>query len=198
MSKGLKIAGAILALILIVLLGIGMANSGAYTISRSKEMAATPEQVYKVVADYNKWTKWSPWAKLDPNQTITVTGQPFTVGHHFDWKGNKDVGSGSMTITELKPNELIKQDLVFNEPQPDKSITSFIIKPNGDKTTVVWDMSGQVGLVGGIFMGVMGGMDKMIGPDFEKGLAGIEQAAAQEVVTPPAPPVETTTTAPIK
>lgn len=187
MSKILKIAGGILAVIILVLLGIGFKNSGPYNISRSKDIAATSEQVFKVVADYNKWNAWSPWANLDPTQTISVTGQPLTVGHHFEWKGNDQVGSGNMTITEIKANEYVKEDLEFTAPQQSKCKTSLTLKANGNKCNVTWDITGENGIVEGIFLGLMGGMDKMIGSDFEKGLNNLEAAAAKEVITAPTP-----------
>lgn len=95
---------------MLFLLAIGFFNSGDYKVSRSKEIEASPEQLYKVLGDYGKWNEWSPWANLDPNQTIKVTRQPNTVGHHFEWKGNENVGEGSMTITELKSATKCLQD----------------------------------------------------------------------------------------
>lgn len=184
MNRILSILGIILLIIVGVALFLGFQNSGAYTVSRSRDLSASPEQIYKVAANYNKWNDWSPWAGLDPKQTITVTGEPLSVGHHFEWKGNEQVGSGNMTITALKPNESIEEDLEFTAPQQSKCKTYLKMKANGNKTSVTWSLSGESGFVEGIFMGLMGGMDKMLGSDFDKGLEKLEAAAAKEVVTP--------------
>ncbi len=184
MSRILKIAGITLLAILLILFGLGYKNSGPYNISRSKDISASPEQVYKVIGDYNKWNSWSPWGKLDPNQTFTVTGQAGTVGHRSEWKGNDQVGSGNMTIIEVKPNEYIKEELVFTAPQQSKCKANLFLKANGSKTNVTWEMSGESGVMEGIFLAFMGGMDKMMGKDFEKGLENLDKVAAQEVVAP--------------
>lgn len=184
MRKVLQITGIILGLIVLILMGIGFLNAGDYKVSRSKEMAVSPEQIYKLAGNYRKWNDWSPWAKLDPNQTITVSGQPYTVGHHFTWKGNEQVGEGNMTITALKENEYIKEDLVFTAPQESACKTLLLMKRNGDKTQVTWEMSGKSGVVDAIFMTLMGGAEKMIGADFERGLDNLEKAAASETITP--------------
>ena len=81
-----------------------------------------------------------------------------------------------MTITESKPNDLVKMKLEFIKPFQAVNTTEFTFKPEGDKTVVTWSMSGKNNFMFkavGLFMNT----DKMIGGDFEKGLASMKSIA---------------------
>ncbi len=103
----------------------------------------------------------------------TYSGAPSGVGSSYAWVGNSDVGEGKMTITASKPSEQIAIDLDFIQPFAAKNVTVFTFKPDGGKTTVNWKMSGPKNIVMKAF-GLVMDMDKMIGADFEKGLAQLK------------------------
>src|SRR5262245_1044171 len=94
-------------LILVVVLVIALQPSD-FRVSRSATMAAAPEAVFPHVNDLHKWEAWSPWAKLDPNAKNTYSGPAAGLGATFAWVGNNQVGEGSMSITESRPNELVQ------------------------------------------------------------------------------------------
>jgi len=166
--------------VVIALLVIFIATRPAeFTVSRSANMATTPDAVFAQLNDFHKWEVWSPWAKMDPNAKSTFEGPTSGEGAKFAWDGNSDVGAGNMTITESVPNDHVRIRLEFVRPFAGVNDTLFTIKPAGDKTNVTWTMSGRNNFITkaiSLFMDC----DKMVGPQFEKGLASMETAAVAE------------------
>jgi uncharacterized protein YndB with AHSA1/START domain len=120
--------------------------------------------------------KMVPWAKLDPNTIYTYDGPTEGKGASVQWSGNSNVGKGKMTILESQPNELIRIKLEFTEPMEDTSTTEFTFKSEGTQTVINWRMFGKHTIMSKgmcLFMD----MDKMIGNDFEKGLASMKANA---------------------
>jgi hypothetical protein len=166
--------------VVIALLVIFIATRPAeFSVSRSATMATMPDAVFAQLNDFHKWEAWSPWAKMDPNAKSTFEGPTSGEGAKFAWDGNSDVGAGNMTITEAVPNDHVRIRLEFVRPFAGVNDTLFTIKPAGDKTNVTWTMSGRNNFITkaiSLFMDC----DKMVGPQFEKGLASMETAAAAE------------------
>lgn len=170
MIKKLLLAiSAIIAIAVAIVLISAVMQADDLKVTRSATFNAPPEKVFEQVNDFRKWDAWSPWAKLDPNMTVTHSGAANGIGAAYSWKGNGDVGEGKMTITASHPYEHIGIDLDFIAPMEAKNKTDFTFKANGDKTDVTWTMVGKKNFVTKIF-GVFFDMDKLIGADFEKGL----------------------------
>lgn len=164
--------------VLIAVLAVMVALQPAeYSITRSATIAAPPAVVFDQVNDLHNWDAWSPWAKLDPNVKNTFGGPPAGVGSTFAWDGNDKVGQGVMTITESRPAEHVGLKLEFFKPLPGTSKTDFDFKPSAaNGTTVKWTMSGHRSFVEKAFCLFMD-MEKMIGGDFERGLAQMKTVA---------------------
>jgi len=147
--------------------------------------------VYAQVADFHRWPAWSPWAHLDPHMEVQYTGAPSGLGAVYDWKGNDKVGQGRMTIVDARPAEQLGIKLEFMKPWAQTSRSEFLFKPEAGGTRVAWVMTGENDFVGKAF-GVFMNMDKLVGGDFEKGLATLrnvsEEASvkAQQPAEPPA------------
>jgi uncharacterized protein YndB with AHSA1/START domain len=147
----------------------------AFTVARSTTIAAPPAAVFAHVDELRKWDAWSPWAKKDPNARFAYGGPRSGVGSEFAWSGNNDVGEGKMTIVESHPNERIGIRLDFVKPFTGSSNVAFDIRPDGDRTSVTWSISGRQDFIERAFMLMMGiRMDDMIGADYEKGLAALK------------------------
>ena len=114
--------------------------------------------------------------KLDPAVKNTFEGPSAGTGAIFRWAGNNKVGEGNMTITESRPNELIRLDLEFLKPFKDNNTAEFTFKPDGSQTAVAWSMSGKKNFMFKA-MGLFMDTDKMVGGDFEKGLAALKAVA---------------------
>ena len=136
-------------------------------------MSAQPPAVFSQVNDFHNWEAWSPWAKRDPAAKNSFEGAPAGKGAIFRWAGNKEVGEGNMTISESRPSDLIRINLEFLKPFPNSSVTEFTFKPEGNQTVVTWSMTGKCNFMAKAFHLFMN-MDKMVGGDFEKGLAAMK------------------------
>lgn len=146
-----------------------------FVVQRSETIAASPQDVFAKVGNLVAWDEWSPWAELDPDMTKTFNGEPGTVGSSYTWAGNRKVGQGKMTMSSVVPNEKVEIDLEFIKPFAAQNLTEMVLAPHGDGTEVTWRMTGQMTMMTKI-MGFVGRtMDKMVGPDFEKGLAKLKR-----------------------
>lgn len=141
-----------------------------FTITRSASMAAAPAAVFDQVNDFHRWEAWSPWAKLDPAMKQTYEGASSGTGAVYSWAGNDDVGEGRMTILESRPGESVRIKLEFLKPFAQTNQTDFTFKGEGAGTSITWTMTGKKNFVSKAFCMFMD-MDKMVGADFEKGLA---------------------------
>lgn len=154
-----------------------------YQVQRSTTVHNDPSVVFAQVNDFHNWDTWSPWAKLDPNSKVTFSGPDAGEGAHFTWNGNDEVGEGDMTIVSSQPHESIGIKLHFVRPMEGTADVKFAFEPTDDGTVVTWTMSGKNNFVGKIFCLFMN-MDKMIGGDFEKGLASMKEVAESASASP--------------
>jgi hypothetical protein len=173
MKKKLLIVLGILAAIVVVFVIVAALQPSEYRVSRSATMAAPAAAIFPHVNELKKWEPWSPWMKLDPNAKSTLEGPEGGQGAAMSWAGNNEVGEGKMTITESKPNELVRFHLEFYKPMAGESDAEFTFKPEGNGTTVTWSMTGKNNFLGKVMCLVMD-MDQMIGGQFEKGLNSIK------------------------
>lgn len=165
----------VLLILLAVVLGLvilALGKPDTFRIERSAEYNATPEALYARIADFRQWEDWSPWAKLDPACKNTYSGSASGLGAVFAWDGNKKVGAGRMEITACDPPRRVLIKLEFLRPFATTNTTEFLVEGNGSVTRVNWAMSGENKFVSKLFCVFMD-MDKMVGKDFEKGLASL-------------------------
>lgn len=144
-----------------------------YRIERTATMAAAPAEVFEQVNDFHKWDAWSPWVKIDPHCKVAFEGPASGEGAIFRWDGNNEVGQGSMTILESKPNELVRIRLDFEKPMKDTATTEFTFKTDGGRTVTTWSMYGRRGFVGKAICSIMN-MEKMVGGKYEEGLSSMK------------------------
>ena len=147
-----------------------------YIVERSVIVDARAERLYREIADFRRWTAWSPWEGLDPDLQRTYSGPDTGLGSTYVWAGNRKAGVGRMEITDVVDASKVKIALAFLKPFKSSSTTSFDLSPDGDKTRVTWTMTGPRTLMIRV-MGLFKSMDKMIGPDFEKGLERLKAVA---------------------
>lgn len=144
-----------------------------FRVTRSLVMPASPERVFAQVNELQKWGAWSPWVKLDPNARNAFEGPAAGVGAKSHWAGNSKVGEGSMTITESLPNEFIKFQLDFVKPMRATNTAEFSFAAEGSQTKVSWTMYGKNSFLGKA-MGLIFNCEKMVGGQFEQGLASLK------------------------
>lgn len=176
-----KILLVLVAVIAIVLVAASF-QSDDLNVTRSATISAAPEAVFKVVNDFRQWDAWSPWSGLDRAMTKRLEGPPEGVGAVYKWSGNNEVGEGSTTLVESKPNEKVGMKLEFIRPFAGSSDVQFTFVPEGAGTKVTWSMQSKkpfMGKVAGLFMDC----EKMCGDQFSEGLGNLAKVVA---AAPPA------------
>jgi hypothetical protein len=147
--------------------------TNTYTVARSVTIDAPPATVYAQIANFHHWTNWSPWEGVDPALVRTYSGPESGVGAQYGWTGNRKAGHGRMAITDATEPSRVQIDVVFEKPWKAHNDTVFTIEPTGSESRVTWSMTGKKTLVTRV-MGLVKSMDKLLGPDFEKGLARLK------------------------
>ena len=168
----------IIIAVLVVVLGGGVVAYAAtrpdtFLVQRSALIKASPEKVFAVINDFNNWPSWSPWQHLDPAMKTSVSGAPSGKGAVSTWDGNSKVGAGRTEITESVAPSRIAMKLDMARPFEAHNIVEYTLEPNGDATNVAWSMRGVTPLLGKV-VGVFIDCEKMVGKDFETGLANLK------------------------
>ena len=156
-----------------------MAND-TFTVERSLTVHAPPERIFRHLADFHAWTAWSPWEDLDPDLARSYAGPASGVGARYAWSGNRKAGKGSMEIVRADEPGRLDIDLAFEKPFKSRNDTVFVLDEVApDRTQVTWTLTGPMTLMTRV-MGIFTSMDKMVGKDFEKGLARLRTVAERE------------------
>lgn len=168
----------LLALVVVavaIVLILAAMKPDSFQVQRSIAINAPPERIQPLIADFRAWSAWSPWEKKDPAMKRSFSGAESGVGARYAWEGDKNVGKGSMEIVEAVPTK-VALNLDFAAPFEAHNEAVFALQPQGQITNVVWTMTGPTPFLGKIIHVFMN-MDRMIGGDFEAGLAAMKAAA---------------------
>jgi hypothetical protein len=174
----------LIALVLLIVLIVAACRPDEFTVQRSIEIRAPADRIFDLIQDFRQWPKWSPWEKLDPNLKRTFSGAESGRGSVYEWEGDKRVGAGRMEIMDCVPHSRIDIKLTFLRPFKAENRTIFDITPIDGASRVVWEMKGTNNLMFKV-MGLVMNMDKMVGTDFEKGLAALKAEAERGELSAP-------------
>lgn len=173
------IAGLAMAIVgaVALLVVLGFVLPDRQRVSRSIVIAAPPASVFGHIGDFERWSDWSPWAQIDPDMDMRITGSG--VGQRMEWSSDyKNVGNGSQEIVAMEPDTMMQTRLEFGDMGGANA--RFDLKPVDAGTEVFWSL--ETRMREGVplmrqpmatFFGFM--MDKMVGADYEKGLAKLKQ-----------------------
>ncbi len=153
-----------------------MSGSNQFKVERSTTIAAPASAIYPHIVDFSAWRTWSPWEDVDPSLERTYSDPTGGEGASYSWSGNRKAGSGRMTITDATAPENVTIRLEFLKPFKATNIATFTLHESGASTVVTWTMTGPKTVASRI-MSVFGGLDKIVGKDFEKGLAALKDVA---------------------
>jgi uncharacterized protein YndB with AHSA1/START domain len=165
------VAGAIAAILI-----FAATKPDVFRVQRSLAIAAPPDKIFPYLSDYQRWPSWSPYEKKDPDMKRTFTGPPTGPGAIYEWDGDKTVGQGRIEITEVSPNARLAFNLDMFRPLESHNKGEFTLEPQGGGTLVTWAMYGPAPYVTKL-MQALCLMDRMVGGDFEKGLADLKTIA---------------------
>ena len=166
----------VLIVLIAVLLGYAATRPDSFRVERATVIKAPPAKVFALIEDFHQWAGWSPWEKLDPAMKRTHSGAASGKGAVYAWEGNSDVGAGRMEILETTAPSRVLIRLDFMKPFEATNTAEYTIQPEGEATRVTWAMYGPAPFLSKL-MQVFVSMDKMIGKDFEQGLANLKALA---------------------
>jgi carbon monoxide dehydrogenase subunit G len=167
--------GIVVVLIAAVLI-FAATKPDTFRVRRAASIKAPPEKIFALINDFRRWDAWSPWEKKDPEMKRTFGAATSGKGAVYAWEGNKNVGQGRMEIAESVPPSKITIKLDFVKPFEAHNIVDFTLEPKGDSTDVTWSMQGDTPYFAKIIH-VFINMDRMVGTDFETGLANMKAIA---------------------
>lgn len=175
----------VLALVALLVAGVLIAaarKGDTFHVERSTTIDAPPSTIYPLIEDFRRWAAWSPYDKLDPAMTRTISGAASGPGAVYEWSGNSKAGAGRMEITRATLPSQVVIRLDFSKPFEAHNTATFTMAPSGARTAVTWAMDGPspfITKVVGLFMNT----DRMIGSDFETGLANIKRVAEEGAIS---------------
>ena len=178
MFETLVIIAIVLAVVIAIVMTLAAGKPDTFRIERTVTMNAPAEKVFPLISDFREWLNWSPWEGRDPALKRNYSGAERGKGAVYAWDGNKNVGSGRMEILEADSPSKIVIKLDFLKPFEAHNTAEFTMLPQGGATNVVWVMHGPAPFMSKV-MQVFMNMDRMIGKDFEVGLASLKAVSEQ-------------------
>jgi uncharacterized protein YndB with AHSA1/START domain len=164
---------------LVAILGYAATKSDTFRVQRSITIQAPAETIFPMIVDFHRWSEWSPFEKVDLAAQRTFSGPSSGPGAVYGWSGNDQVGEGRMEILEVAAPSKVLIQLNCIRPFEGQMTTEFTLPPSGNTTEVTWAMYGTRPYLGKLISCFMD-CDKMIGKDFETGLANMKAAAEKE------------------
>ena len=167
MVKTIAIVIAVLVVVpLAAVLIFAATKPDTFRVQRATSIKAPPEKIFPLIADFHGWGAWSPYEKLDPAMKRTYSGAA----------SDGKAGKGRMEITDAPAPSKVTIKLDFFKPFEAHNTAEFTLEPRGDTTDLTWAMYGPSLYIAKV-MGVFFNMDRMIGTDFETGLANLKARA---------------------
>jgi hypothetical protein len=179
MLETLAIVAAAVAVVVAGILIYAATRPDTFRIQRQASIDAPPETVFPLISDFTAWSGWSPWEKLDPELKRSRSGPASGKGAVYAWEGNSKVGAGRMEILDAPAPSRVTIKLDFLRPFEAHNIAEFTLEPAGRSTLVTWVMTGPNLFIGKV-MSLFISMDRMIGKDFESGLANLKTLAERK------------------
>jgi Polyketide cyclase / dehydrase and lipid transport len=167
----------IIAVIIAAVLIYVAAKPNDFQIQRSTGIKAKPDKLFSLINDLHNMQTWSAWEKVDPAMKRNYSGEASGKGAKYAWEGNKEIGQGTMEITESIPNTKVSLNMHFIKPFEGHSSIDFTLAANGDKTVVTQTMRGTSTFLPKLMCTLFFNQDKMIGGKFEEGLISLKALA---------------------
>jgi len=172
--KYVQWAVVVLGTLLLIVVLVGVVLPSRYEVRRTAHIQAPPDKVYDLVVDTRRWKDWTVWNRRDPAMRVSYSGPPFGMGARWSWD-SKSEGRGNMEFTHVEPNRRVDYKLGF----PDFNMVStgsIVLSPADGGTDVTWIHAGDTGS-NPLKHYLAVAMDRMVGPDFEQGLANLKAVA---------------------
>jgi uncharacterized protein YndB with AHSA1/START domain len=176
MRKALAVIGALVLVSAAVVLVLAAMKPDTFRVARSTSIKAPPEKIFDILSDFHRSPEWSPYEKKDPDMKRSFSGSDRGKGAAYAWQGDSTVGSGRLEIADASRPHKVTINLDMIKPIAAHNIVEFTLEPRADSTNVTWVMTGQVPFLAKIAH-VFFNVDRMVGGDFETGLASLKALA---------------------
>ena len=174
MFEIIAVIAVISAIAIAVVLILAATKPNTFSVQRATTVKAPAEKIFPLINDFHQWGNWSPWEHKDPAMKRTYSGADSGKGAVYAWDGDKNVGSGRMEILDASAPSKIVIKLDFFKPFEGHNTAEFTMLPQGDGTNLTWVMHGPAVFMSRV-MQVFINLDRMIGKDFEVGLANLKK-----------------------
>src|SRR6195256_2663894 len=174
MFEIIAIIAIVIAIAIAIVLILAATKPDTFSVQRATTVKAPPEKIFSLINDFHQWGLWSPYENKDPAMKRSYSGAASGKGAVYGWEGNKNVGSGRMEILDTSAPAKIVIQLDFFTPFEGHNTAEFTMLPQGDATKLTWLMHGPSSFMSKV-MQVFINLGKMIGKDFEIGLANLKR-----------------------
>jgi uncharacterized protein YndB with AHSA1/START domain len=178
MFETIAVIAAVMVLAIAVILILAATKPDRFSVQRATTVKAPAEKIFPLINDFRRWGSWSPYEHKDPVMKRSFSGAASGKGAVYAWDGNKNVGSGRMEILDATAPAKIVIKLDFFTPFEGHNTAEFTMLPQGDGTNLTWLMHGPAPFMAKI-MHVFMNIDRMVGKDFEIGLANLKRLTEQ-------------------
>jgi hypothetical protein len=173
MLKGIAIGAAVVVGGILVLAAL---RPDTFQVRRTASIKAQPEQIFPLINDLHRFNTWNPFDKKDPSLKRSYSGPESGKGAAYAFDGDRNVGKGTLEITDSAPASKVTMALRMREPFRADNRVVFTLAPDGAATEVTWSMQGAVPYFAKIIH-LFIDMDRMVGGEFEAGLASLKTLA---------------------
>jgi hypothetical protein len=174
MFEIIAIIAVVLAIAIAAVLILAATKPDTLRVERAIRIKAPADRIFPLINDFHQWIVWSPYENKDPAMKRTYSGADSGRGAVYAWDGDKNVGSGRMEILETAVPSKIVIKLDFFKPFEGHNTAEFTMLPQGDVTHLTWTMTGPAVFMSRV-MQVFMNVDRLIGRDFETGLANLKK-----------------------
>lgn len=174
MMNALVTVAVVLAIAIAVVLILAATKPDTFAVQRAAIVNAPADKIFPLISDFRQWGAWSPYEDKDPAMKRTYSGAVRGKGAVYAWEGDKNVGSGRMEILDVSAPSKVVIKLDFYSPFEAHNTAEFTMLPQDDATRLTWRMHGPASFMAKI-MHVFINIDKMVGKDFEVGLANLKR-----------------------
>ncbi|GJM08031.1 MAG: transcriptional regulator [Lysobacteraceae bacterium] len=168
----------------VVLLAVGLFLPSQVRVERSIIIDAPTNVVFDMVNGFTRFHEWSPWHAMDPQTQYQLEGPTSGVGATLIWS-SEVTGSGRQTVVEVEANRVVEVSLLFDGEAP--ATATYLLVPRDSGTELTWVFETTFGYdLFARYFGLL--FDRLIGADYENGLANLKVLLEREV--PDLPPDE--------
>jgi hypothetical protein len=169
----MTIALVVIAFAVAAILAYAATKPDTFRVSRTALINAPAARIFPLVNDLAAHSQWSPFAR-DPKIRNVVSTPSDGKGARVDFDGSC---AGTLSLRDSAPSKIAMR-LEMTKPMKADNEIEFSFIPRGNSTEVSWTMQGKQPYLGKL-MSTFINCDRMVGKQFEQGLAELKRISEQ-------------------